>query len=386
MSSGLKTMGDFAPANDPDQQGYVALGTSGYWAAADTLQSEAEFYRGVMALRDLVSPLAFTAEFLQDQKEQFIRQTKARIDPAELSEQLNAIFGMLDRGQLLSVITGPPGAAKSTIASLWARVVRGKYHDMPILVLTQEVTALQRLQDKIGLPHTTAWLMGEALNKTAPWPRGAAIIVDEAGLFSTETLARLLKRVQEIGAVKVILIGDDKQLVSEAPGQPFRWLCERDETDAVILQHSFRQKNLWLRQAVQALYQGDAAEALRLIPCHFIDKETMQPAIDAALSEAVPENTLLVVHGDCDLSSSLRMLSLAEAQGLAIDRVVLVIVQEINLAELLVGCSRQRHDLDLFIDIAVYSDAAELAATIKPYPKNLMALDVVSPDTLLTLV
>jgi len=393
MSSALKLRGDFDPARDPASQGFVPLAATEYWADRASLRSEADFFQGVQALHHMTSPLEFSMEELLTGKESFLRQVKSRIDPIELGEQLEEIFAMITRRKCLSVVTGPPGAAKSTIASLWARVVRNKYEDIPILVLTQEKTALERLQDKIALPNTTAWLMEDALKKTAPWPSKAAIIIDEAGLFSTETLARLLRRAQEIGAVKIILIGDDKQLVSDAPGQPFRWLCEQVETDRVVLAHSFRQKNLWLRQAVQALYQNDPVEALRLMPSHFTAKEEILPQMEEVLKQAIPENTLVIAHGAPHVATHLtehwpdfRVLSLAAAQGLAIDRVILVIGQPINLAELLVGCSRQRHDLDLFIDTGVYNDAAHFAETIQPYPKNLMALDVIAATELLQIV
>lgn len=375
------------------REGLIPLGTTGYWTDRDTLRVEADFFQMAQAALGALSPLEFSSDELKTQKELFLKHTKSRVDPVELSEQLEAIFGTLDRRALLSVITGPPGAAKSTIASLWARIARSKYPDLPILVLAQEKTALQRLKDKVDIADSTAWTMEDALNKTAPWPRGAAIIVDEAGLFGTETLARLLKKAQDIEAPKIILVGDDKQLVSDAPGQPFRWLCAQDQTDAVVLQNSFRQKNLWLRQAVTALYQSNIEEALRLMPCHFVPQEGILLRVEQALNDASPDSTLVIVHGCPGLLQQLpnalpdfRVLSLAESQGLAIDRVVLVLGREINMGELLVGCSRQRFDLDVVVDTAVYKDAPHFIAAVQPYPKNLMVLDVMSPQEMLQMV
>lgn len=367
---------------------FIALADQGYWIDPEALRHEAEFADLVLQIRNKQCSLSFPAEWLEDQRAHFIQKFKTRMDESELDQQLCAIFSAFERSSYLSVITGPPGAAKSTITSLWARIAHIRHPDLHVVLTTQEQTALQRLHDKVGLPHMSSWVVEEALQQT--WPENAVIVIDEAGIFSTEMLARLLRHALESKAAKIILIGDDKQLVSNAPGQPFRWLCEQKETDIIELPQSFRQKNLWLRQAVQSLYKEDITEAVRHMPTHFVTHQTMLDDIAPIIAEAEADNTLILTHGMdnakemiADLYPDFRVLSLAEAQGLAIDRVILLICQKINLAELLVGCSRQRHDLDLFIDQAVYKDADDFTQRIDPYPTHLMALDLVSAEELL---
>lgn len=370
------------------RDGFIALADQGYWITPEALNHEAEFASYVLRIRERNCQLSFPNEWLEQQKDNFIQQFKTRMDESELDQQLQAIFLAFERSSYLSVITGPPGAAKSTITGLWMRIAHIRYPDLPIILTTQEDTALQRLHGKFNLPNISAWTVDNAIHQT--WPKGAVVVIDEAGIFSTETLTQLLRKAIESGAEKIILIGDDKQLVSTAPGQPFRWLCEQKETDKIELPQSFRQKNLWLRQAVQSLYKEDIAEAVRLIPTHFVAHHTMLDAMAPVIDEAEADNTLIITHGMenakemiGELYPQFRVLSLAEAQGLAIDRVILLICQKINLAELLVGCSRQRHELDLFIDQAVYQDSADFIQRIDPYPTHLMALDLVTPDELL---
>lgn len=370
------------------QDGLIPLADHGYWIAPDALHHEAAFATQILALQNKKSPLSIPQEWLEEQRDTFIQKFKIRMDESELDQQLCAIFAAFDRAAFLSVITGPPGAAKSTITSLWMRIAHLSYPELPIILTTQEETALQRLHHKFNLPHISAWTVDDALQQD--WPKGAVIIIDEAGIFGTETLTRLLQHATSSGAAKIILIGDDKQLASHSPGQPFRWLCEQKETDIIELPQSFRQKNLWLRQAVQSLYKEDMTEAIRHLPMHFVTHQTILDDIAPTLAEAESANTLIITHGMdnaknilADLYPDFRVLSLAEAQGLAIDRVILLICQKINMAELLVGCSRQRYDLDIFIDRNIYHDADDLAQRVDPYPTHLMALDFVSAQELL---
>lgn len=371
------------------RDGFIALPDQGYWIAPHALRDEADFARCVTDIRNRPCALEFPQEWLEQQRESFIQQFKTHMDECKLEQQLNAIFSAFERSTYLSVITGPPGAAKSTITGSWMRIAHMRYPDMPIILMTQEETALQRLQGKFNLPQISAWVVDDALQQEN-WPQNAVVVIDEAGIFSTEMLTKLLRRALDSNAAKIILIGDDKQLVSDAPGQPFRWLCEQEDIDKIELPQSFRQKNLWLRQAVQSLYKEDIAEAVRLIPTHFVAHATILDAMADTINEAESDNTLILSHGldnakemIHDIYPDFRVLSLAEAQGLAIDRVILLICQKINMAELLVGCSRQRFDLDLFIDQDVYKDATDFAQRVDPYPTYLMALDLMSPQELL---
>lgn len=389
MSSSLFTATpDEAPALR--EKGFIALGPGEYWVAKSDLAHERDFIHAWRFFQNTPSPLDFPEDWLNTRKQEFIDKENGRLDPIELAEQFGAVFGMLDRGTSLTVLTGPPGAAKSTIASLWTRVARARYPDLPLVLITQEKPALQRLKDKINVDEAHVLTVTEALAPGTVWPKDAAIIIDEAGLFCTEIMADLLTHAKDSRAAKVILIGDDRQLESEAPGQPFRWLCQNGQVDVVVLNHPFRQKNPELREAVSHLYRAETAAALKLLPCHFIPAEKFLRTIRAEINNAAPDKSFVVVHGPDILMERLRVtcpgfriLSLPAAQGLAIDRVILVVGKPINSAELLVGCSRQRFYLDIIIDADVYADAENFAATLGAYPKGLMAVDLLPPEKIL---
>lgn len=394
MSSALFTSCDATGSESPKDAGYLSLDGTDYWASPESLRSELALYNDYAFFQSGQSPLEFSTEWLEAQKQDFIQREKSKLDPSELSEQFSLIFDMLERRALLTALIGPPGAAKSVIASLWTHVVRACYPNMPVFLTTQERPALQRLNEKISIENAIAVTIDDALNPDTVWPDGAAVIIDEAGLFGTETMTQLLRRARACNTVKIILIGDDKQLVPNAPGQPFRWICEQSGTDIVKLSQPFRQKTPELRQAVNALYEGNIDQALPLIPFHFVPSPDIVPQVRRMLlAESQPDTTLVVVHGSTFLQERLRTLcpgfrifSLAAAQGLAIDRVILVVAQEINKAEFLVGCSRQRFTLDVFVDNHIYNDGSDFAANIKDYPKNMMALDIISPEKLLQIV
>lgn len=375
------------------RQGLVSLEREAYWCSRVELQYEAALVRAMRHCLDQPSPLVFSPEWLTEKKQEFISGEKGRLDSVELSEQFDAVFGMLDRGHSLSAITGPPGAAKSTVASLWTRVARARYPDLPLVLVTQERPALHRLKDKINATGAHVLTVEEALSLHTAWPENAAIIIDEAGLFCTQILSDLMGRAIQNSAAKIILIGDDKQLEPVQPGQPFRWLCQQPRIDIVKLSHPFRQKNLELRKAVAHLYQGEIEQALSCIPCHFITPSFFMKTLRTEINNSAPDKCFVIVHGSDYVMERLKILcpvfrifSLTAAQGLAIDRVILVVAGEINCAEMLVGCSRQRFALDVFVDQGVYTDAEHLVQQVSSQPQSLMALDVIEPDTVLKIL
>lgn len=391
MSCALIFAADSEQAADLQNRRLIPLGETGYWAPIDTLKHEAEFLQSVTSFDSVKSSLNLPAEWLEAKKKEILSQKRQKIDQAELGEQLDAVFGMYSRGKRLSVVTGPPGAAKTTVTSLWTQIALAQYPAMPVIIMAQEKPALHRLYDRINFQGAFAWTIEHALQRE--WPREAAIIIDETGLLCTETLAALLARANKTDAVKVILIGDDKQLVSDAPGQPFRWLCQQAEIDRVNLEVSFRQKNPALRQAVADIYQSRIQKAVAKIPCHFMEPDALITAIRNTLRDAMPDKMFILVHGPALISERLqvlcpgfRILSLQAAQGLAIDRVIFIIAEPVNMGEMLVGCSRQRFELDLFIDAGIYSGPEQFSEGITPYPENLMALDILSRDALLQII
>ena len=144
---------------------------------------------------------------------------------------------------------------------------------------------------------------------------------------------------------------------------------------------------------VDALYSGDVTAALQDINPSFVDADNFGVTLKKLLDDAAPDKTLVIVHGPDSLLHKLRSFcagyrfySLAAAQGLAIDHILLVIGAPITLPELLVSVSRQRFALDMIVDKAIYADTDALRDSLGDYPTAPMALDFVSEEKLLEII
>ena len=349
----------------------------------ETLRDEIALAQAVEALQGQSDTLRLPPEFLSERRQKFLEERGSKIDFEEAEEQADVIFNELTKTNRLTIVTGPPGAAKTSVAAHWARLARGYNSYLPILLISSEKTALGRLQDRlIEAKPDAVFTLDESLDKNISWPKYASILVDEAGLIDTKTLAGILVRAVETQAVRVVLIGDDKQLLPSGSGQPFRWLRQNKKAQIVELMCSYRQKTPLLRQIVSDLYTGNAVAAIEKIKPEFILPERLVDAIDAHVRRRAIDKMLVVVHVSEETQESLqRMLPAAKimplnaAQGLAFDHALFVIAQPVDLSAMLVGCSRQRHSLEVLVDEAVYPGHEMLLSDLQEWPTKPMALD-----------
>jgi conjugative relaxase-like TrwC/TraI family protein len=91
------------------------------------------------------------------------------------------------------------------------------------------------------------------------------LVVDEAGMLGSRKLARLLDHAHQAGA-KVVLVGDDRQLAAIEAGGGFRGL--RLRLGASELTENRRQQQIWEREAVEHLRNGDLDQALGAYRAH----------------------------------------------------------------------------------------------------------------------
>lgn len=368
----------------------VSLPGTDYTIDPVHLNDEIRLVRALHDLKKDAAPIALPHDLLQQRRQSFIDSKKARMNPDEQQEQLRIVFDELPQPSVLAIVTGPPGAAKTTVTSLWVNLVHDAHPEIPFVLITRERPALARLRDKIYVENVVPMTVDDAMQDKVVFPRNACVIVDEASLCCTKQMSVLLGKAAQAHARRVILIGDDKQLFPEGKGQPFRWLRENNKGQVIALTHSFRQKTAVLRRVVESLHRGDLNAALQEMQIDFVAHDALIKTLRGFLEHKAPERTMMVVHGSDDLVQRLRVqcagyrvYSLSASQGLAIDEIVLVVAKPMNMSELLVGCSRQRYALDVFVDDAVYADRAALQTGLGEYPKILMALDVVGEDALL---
>lgn len=371
----------------------IPLADTGFYSTAENLSAEKSFLSSLQNVQKEKARITFPAEWLARKRTTYFELKKDRMDPTELQEQLTVVYDQLSGDERVAIITGPPGAAKTVVATLWVKLAREHDANLPVILMTQERPALHRLHEKLSFQEAQLLLLTDVLEKKIDLISGAIVILDEAGLLGTQTLATILEKIAETDPVKIILIGDDKQLLPCDSGQPFRWLRERKKVAVSELSFPYRQKDPALRQIVLDLYSGKIEDALSRLSLDFLPHDEIMKTARAMIDELAPEKSLVLVHDDGSMINRLRVVcpgyrtySLAAAQGLAVDEALLILAAPINLSEFLVGCSRARHHLRIVIDQDIYPDQASLIESIRHYPKKLMALDMISEEKLLEII
>jgi len=178
-------------------------------------------------------------------------------------DQQAMVKRLLSGGQGLQVVIGEAGTGKTfaTLAAAegWAtagielRAAAPTWRAANVLRSEGlEATSIARLlyeldraahDGRVGLPHNSV------------------LLVDEAGMVDSATLARLIDHAQ-VGEAKLVLIGDHKQLGEIEAGGLFRALAER--SDPVILDEVIRHRHELDREAAKRIREGRGAESLSL--------------------------------------------------------------------------------------------------------------------------
>lgn len=89
---------------------------------------------------------------------------------------------------------------------------------------------------------------------------GSVLVVDEAGMVDSRTMAKLVTEVDRSGA-KLVLVGDPNQLPAIGAGAAFRSIAER--VGYAEIATVYRQREQWQRDATTALSKGRVGDALR---------------------------------------------------------------------------------------------------------------------------
>ncbi len=111
-----------------------------------------------------------------------------------------------------------------------------------------------------GLPATSiAGLFGE-LDRDA-LPRRSVLLIDEAGMVDSATMARLISHADQSEA-KLVLIGDPQQLGEIEAGGLFRAIAQRSEP--IYLDEVIRHRYDLDREAAKRIREGQGAQALDL--------------------------------------------------------------------------------------------------------------------------
>mgnify|MGYP005811969297 CR=1 FL=1 len=198
--------------------------------------------------------------------------------PALKRDQHEMVRRLLTSGSGIDVVIGEAGTGKTyaTLAAAegWAQggiAVRAAAPTWRAAgVLRQEgleATSVARLLAEID----------RATRSGRPaLPDNSVLIVDEAGMVDSATLARLVHHAEKSSA-KLVLIGDPEQLGEIEAGGLFRALADRSEP--IVLDEVIRHRHDLDREAAKRIREGEGREALSLYRTE--DRLTIAPDAEA---------------------------------------------------------------------------------------------------------
>ncbi|MES4992540.1 Ti-type conjugative transfer relaxase TraA [Agrobacterium radiobacter] len=214
-----------------------------------------------------------------------IRVVESR-DPGKLfrfdAEQVDAVRHATSDASIAAIV-GLAGAGKSTL--LDAARIAWEADGRRVIGAALAGKAAEGLEDSSGIRSRTiaSWELAWADGKDR-LQKGDVLVVDEAGMVSSEQLARVLKAVEEAGA-KVVLVGDPMQLQPIQAGAAFRAIVERIGFAELV--GIRRQKEQWARDASRLFARGKVEEALDAYAQHdrIIEVETRDAAIEQIVTD-----------------------------------------------------------------------------------------------------
>lgn len=193
------------------------------------------------------------------------------------AEQVDAVRHVTADTAIAAVV-GLAGAGKSTL--LDAARIAWQAGGRRVFGAALAGKAAEGLEESSGIRSRTlaAWELAWADGKDR-LAKGDVLVVDEAGMVSSEQLARILKIIEDAGA-KAVLVGDPMQLQPIQAGAAFRAIVER--IGFAELTGVRRQREHWARDASRLFARGKVEEALDAYAQQdrIVELETRRAAIE----------------------------------------------------------------------------------------------------------
>lgn len=236
-------------------------------ATAELLAAE-----GVVELEPATFGTLFTTQAQLDLEDDLLRVALDGIDaghgrctrswrrPQMLSdEQVEMVERITGDGNHISVVVGVAGSGKTT--ALAEATGRWQYEGHTVIGAALAAKAARNLADGAGIEAGTIHRLLARLDAGSQHlDDRTVLIVDEAGMVGTRTIADLAERTRLAGA-KLVLVGDDRQLPEIDAGGAFSALAER--LDAAQLHHNGRQRDPDLAAALGQIRHGNPAAGYR---------------------------------------------------------------------------------------------------------------------------
>lgn len=180
------------------------------------------------------------------------------------SGQRDAALGILLTPNQVIGIQGRAGVGKTTLLTIAAKQARECGY--VVKGLAPSASAAREMAS-VGIDSETITAFNHRHAKGLG-PR-TLLIIDEAGMASTRQMHSILNAVAAAGC-RVVLVGDTAQLESVEAGKPFAQLQANGMHTAAVNQIQ-RQKNQYLKHAVELAVDGRTAMAVELLGKHIIE-------------------------------------------------------------------------------------------------------------------
>ena len=174
-------------------------------------------------------------------------------------EQTAMVHQLCTSGAGVEVVVGKAGSGKTH--ALGAARLAWQTAGHRVIGATLAARAAHELEAGSGIASSTIHRLLADLDhpQHPPLPAGTVVVVDEAAMVGTRTLARLADHTARADA-KLVLVGDHHQLAEIDAGGGFRALATR--LPAIELTHNRRQHQPWERDALDQLRNGQPTDAV----------------------------------------------------------------------------------------------------------------------------
>jgi conjugative relaxase-like TrwC/TraI family protein len=228
-----------------------------------------------------------------------VLSTRSTIKP----DQQAMVERVTKGGEQLAVVVGEAGTGKTfatvAAAEAWADAGVG----LRVAAPTWRAANVLRSE---GLDATSvARLLGELDRGRRPLPRGSVLLVDEAGMVDSATLARLIDHARTADA-KLVLVGDPAQLGEIEAGGLFAAIVAR--TEPVVLDEVIRHNHDLDRQGACRIREGRGAEAVevyrsaeRVVVCEDPEARREEMVRDWWRSFAAGEDALMIAKRNAEV-------------------------------------------------------------------------------------
>lgn len=171
--------------------------------------------------------------------------------PSLTREQAEMVRRLTRSGRGIDVVRAAAGTGKTfaldAAREAWEATGRR------VIGCSTAARAAAELAEQTAMPTTTIARLITELEHGYALAEGSVLVVDEAGMVGTRSLAKLAEHAEAANA-KLVLVGDDRQLPEIRAGGAFRALADR--TEAITLREVRRQAHDWDRQALDDLRHG----------------------------------------------------------------------------------------------------------------------------------